>query len=466
MPSLSVIPPALRRLSSDEYRPLRWTERDLRVIARLQESLPVQARALNTNLWGHAESRRGTAATLRAINAAHDEEFYQVPVEAEMEDAAAAETFSAGDVVIDVQTHLVRPSKTSTMAADGLYGFLRMADPERWAVEIDPTLISAPQWASLIFGQSETAVALLTSLPGPPEDNVLTNVEIAAAREIVARYAGSGRVLTHTIVHPNLGTEEIEAMKVWRDELRPSGWKVYTLWEPFNPEAPEVIPSGWFLDDEEVGVPFLEQVRAIGPKIVCAHKGIGGPLPNLAPAGSSPRDVGPAAARFPDITFMIYHSGYDPDEEGEEGPHRQDPQRGVSRLVSSLEEAGLEPGSNVYAELGSTWFLMLRRPREAAHVLGKLLMAVGPDRIVWGTDSIWYGSPQFLIDSLRAFQIPESMQEEFGYPALTEETKAKILGQSAAEVYGIDLAWARGLADEHGPSWLEDARNELLSTLS
>ena len=77
------------------------------------------------------------------------------------------------------------------------------------------------------------------------------------------------------------------------------------------------------------------------------------------------------------------------------------------------------PHSNVYAELGSTWFLMLRRPREAAHVLGKLLLAVGEDRILWGTDSVWYGPPQSLIDAFRAFRIPESMQEEFGYPELT-----------------------------------------------
>jgi len=55
--------------------------------------------------------------------------------------------------------------------------------------------------------------------------------------------------------------------------------------------------------------------------------------------------------------------------------------------------AVLPHGGNVYAELGTTWFLMLRRPREAAHVLGKLLVALGPERIVWGTDSAWYGSP-------------------------------------------------------------------------
>jgi hypothetical protein len=81
-------------------------------------------------------------------------------------------------------------------------------------------------------------------------------------------------------------------------------------------------------------------------------------------------------------------------------------------------------------------------------VLGKLLGAVGPDRIVWGTDSIWYGSPQPLIDAFRAFTIPERMQEQFGYPALTAETKAKILGVNARPVYGItDDDVARASAD-------------------
>jgi predicted TIM-barrel fold metal-dependent hydrolase len=81
---------------------------------------------------------------------------------------------------------------------------------------------------------------------------------------------------------------------------------------------------------------------------------------------------------------------------------------------------------------------MLRRPVEAAHVLGKLLAHFGPERIVWGTDSTWYGSPQPLIDAFRAFTIPERMQEEFGYPALTSDAKAQILGRNAADLYGID----------------------------
>ena len=80
------------------------------------------------------------------------------------------------------------------------------------------------------------------------------------------------------------------------------------------------------------------------------------------------------------------------------------------------------------------------RPTEsAAHVLGKLLLHLGEDRVLWGTDSIWYGSPQDQIDAFRMFQIPENMQEEFGYPALTSEIKAKILGLNAAAVYDIDV---------------------------
>jgi predicted TIM-barrel fold metal-dependent hydrolase len=103
---------------------------------------------------------------------------------------------------------------------------------------------------------------------------------------------------------------------------------------------------------------------------------------------------------------------------------------------------------------------MLRRPREAAHVLGKLLLAVGPDRILWGTDSAWYGPPQRLIDAFRVFTIPERMQAQFGYPSLTPEIKEQILGGNAARLYGI--AEPPAAAD---PSWLAAARHELAARL-
>ena len=119
----------------------------------------------------------------------------------------------------------------------------------------------------------------------------------------------------------------------------------------------------------------------------------------------------------------------------------------------------MPPGANVYAELGSTWYLMLRRPTEAAHVLGKLLLAVGEDRILWGTDSVWYGAPQPLIDAFRAFHIPERLQEEFGYPEFTDAVKAKILGLNAARLYDVEVGAAMDAMPRR--DWLAEARREL-----
>jgi predicted TIM-barrel fold metal-dependent hydrolase len=450
------VAPLLAPRSSDEYEPMPYRPVDQRVGDLVAATVEATGARLGIDTASVLAGRMGTAATLRAINEAHGEVFYDVPPAAVEDTGAADEAFAAGGPVIDVQTHLVRPSRSTSRAAGALFGFLKMVDPERWTDPIDLEMLSAPAWAACVFGGSETSTALLTSTPGEQGHNVIDNVDIAAAREIMDRYAGTGRVLGHTIVHPNLGPGELEAMEMWRDELRPSGWKVYTLWDP--PGSPG---QGWFLDDERHGLPFLERVDALGPRIVCAHKGIAGPIPSAAPAAASPRDVGPAAAQFPGIQFVVYHSGYDPDPAGEEGAHAEDPDRGVSRLVTSLADAGIGPGANVWAELGSTWFLMLRRPREAAHVLGKLLLAVGPERILWGTDSVWYGPPQALIDAFRTFTIPPSMQDRYGYPALTPAVKTAILGGNATRLYGVDTPPA-----PIDPALLADARVELARRLA
>jgi hypothetical protein len=71
-------------------------------------------------------------------------------------------------------------------------------------------------------------------------------------------------------------------------------------------------------------------------------------------------------------------------------------------------------------------------------VLGKLLRYVGEDNVVWGTDCLFYGSPQPQIQAFRAFRISEEFRERYGYPALTREVKAKVLGRNAATLYGIE----------------------------
>ena len=453
----ALVPPLLRHQHTDEFVAPAWSARDLRALTSLARSTERVAARVGLDERAYVESRRGTAATLRALDAEAGGGFYAVPAEAEHDQAAADAALGGDQVVIDIQTHLVRPSLTASGAGEALFGYLRTVDPDRWGGDIDASLISGVAWATNVFGLSETAVALLTSPPGRAHENVLTNDDIASAREIVNRYAGTGRVLAHTIVHPNLGPAERDAMAEWSTTLQPDGWKVYTLWEP--PEARG--SGGWFLDDDETGGPFLEAVRASGRTIVTSHKGLGAPIASLAPAGASPRDVGPAAVGHPDVTFVIYHSGY---EMVTARDGIDDLAGGVGRLEASLRGAGVAPGANVYGELGSTWFLVARRPEEAAHVLGTLLRCVGEDRILWGTDSIWYGSPQSLIDAFRAFTIPERMQEQFGYPPLTDRAKDKILSTNAAALYGVDLDAVRR-PETASSDWLTAAQQELRDRL-
>jgi predicted TIM-barrel fold metal-dependent hydrolase len=453
--------PLLAASSTDEFAPLPPSPAVREAVARFGERVTTLAPRLGLTPMEHAVDRRGTATALRALDAAHGGGYFRLDQETETDEDAAMAAFSGRAPVIDVQTHFVDPERWSRPSAAGLAGFLQMVDAERWGSGVDPRLIDAAEWATLVFGTSETAVALLTSTPGSVADNVLTNPQIAAARDIMHRYGTAGRVLTHTIVHPNLGPAELEHMASWSEDLSPSGWKVYILYGPPTAASPT---GGWFLDDDEIGMPFLEQVRALGPKVVATHKGLGGPIPDASVAAASPRDIGPAAAAFPDIDFVVYHSGYERNPGGEEGPYDAGaPHEGVDRLIASLESVGIGHEGNVYAELGSTWFLILRRPAEAAHVLGKLLKTVGPDRILWGTDSIWYGSPQPLIDAFRTFEIPQSFQDRFGYPPLTVETKEKILSHNARRVYSVSDRALSDAATSIGASrsWLGGASVEL-----
>ena len=440
-------PPLLRAAATDEFDPLPASQADQVALAKLQAAIPQRAAHAAVAPDVFVQDRRATATTLREIDAAHGGGWFRVGDAATWDVEAADADLGGSTAVVDVQTHLVDARQFHGPPARALSGFLQMVDPQRWADGVDARHIDAAAWAALVFGASETAIALLTSTPGLDADNVLTGAQIAVTRDLVARYSDIERVLTHTIVHPNHGTAQLDAMVEWRADLRPSAWKVYTLSGPPTAAAPT---GGWFLDDEEVGGAFLQRVEALGPRIVCAHKGLGGPIPDASVAAASPRDIGPAAKAFPSIDFVVYHSGYERDPGNEEGAYEPTSPSGVDRLVASLETSGIRPGTNVWAELGSTWYLMLRRPQEAAHVLGKLLCAVGPDRILWGTDSAWYGSPQPLIDAFRAFCIPEWMCELYGYPRLDTATKELILGVNAAELYGLSaqhLALARA---DHG----------------
>ena len=72
-------------------------------------------------------------------------------------------------------------------------------------------------------------------------------------------------------------------------------------------------------------------------------------------------------------------------------------------------------------------------------MLGLMIDAFGEDHVLWGTDSIWWGSPQWQIEAFRRLQMPEDFQKRFGFKPLTDRVKEKIFGLNSAKVYGIDV---------------------------
>ena len=88
----------------------------------------------------------------------------------------------------------------------------------------------------------------------------------------------------------------------------------------------------------------------------------------------------------------------------------------------------------------------MREPDSAAHTVGKLLKYCGENNVLWGTDSIWYGSPQDQIQAFRTFQISPELRERYGYPEITPALRAKIFGLNATKPYRISAEEIRKYA--------------------
>src|SRR5262249_25527420 len=83
-------------------------------------------------------------------------------------------------------------------------------------------------------------------------------------------------------------------------------------------------------------------------------------------------------------------------------------------------------------------------PRVCLHMLGQMIQVAGADHILWGTDSIWNGSPQSQIQRLRRLTMPQELRDKVGYPELTDAVKEQVLGLNAARLFGIDPKGERG----------------------
>jgi uncharacterized protein len=349
----------------------------------------------------------GAASTLLAFNAANAAAgrtggFFELEQVAAVDPAVALDRLGGREFVFDVQGHFV-----------GQHGLGKTG------------LGGAQQFIKDIFLDSDTDMMVLSFIPSRREKELLTIREADEVRRIIDAMEGTHRLLIHGRVNPNQESD-LEGMDELAGRWGVSAWKCYTQWGPDG--------RGFFLH-EETGLRMIEKARALGVKNICVHKGL--PLGQRSYEHSLASDVGIVARMFPDVNFLIYHSGFIADQP--EGPYDPDRGEGIDELIRSVEENGIPRNSNVYAELGSTWRYVMRNPDTAAHVVGKLVKHIGEKNVLYGSDCIWYGSPQDQIQAFRTFQISDAFQERCGYPKITPELRARIFGLNATRPYGIDV---------------------------
>ena len=470
-PRPALVPMVFRRLTNGEYTPPPQPGPVRTAAARVRAGGPGSAARLSMPLGDYWSGRQGTAAALLAIDEAWGGGFYTIPEEAALDKAAADEALGGDQLVVDVQTHYhsnLRGFHTppeymaramEAVAPDRFKGLSKLVHNQR---EIGFSFV---EFLQCVYLDCETSVAVLSAGPGVEEKDDkrnLTNGEMYGTRELIERLGGTGRLINHATIHPNV-PRELDRMDRWADWCKPAGWKVYTM---YGAEGADRMKQGyvaWTLDDEASGRPFLQRCLETGVRFVSAHKGLSAGADTGWDGPSSPKDIGPAAKAFPGINFLVYHSGYESKvgDEKEEGPYsEEDSHFGTNRLIKGLKDAGIGLGSNVYAELGATWYLLMGNPVEASHVMGKLLSALGEDNILWGTDSCFYGSGQPMIDAFRAFRIPEEYCQKYGYPPLTDRAKEKILGLNACRIYGIDPEDTRARVRKDDLAWIKAAMED------
>jgi predicted TIM-barrel fold metal-dependent hydrolase len=392
-----------------------------------------QARRLGMSRRAFLGGAAGMAATMLAVNrawaGANPGGSFAVTEAMASEPAAAAAVLAGDEFVFDVQTHHVSPDR-SWLAENPHFEFLKRLQQGKCGASDPLRCYSRHHFVKEVFLDSDTDVAVLSGLPAHPDTSPVLQKEMDETRQVVEMMEGWPRLRVLGQVLPNLPPlqAQLDGMQrlVEKDGVR--AWKVYTQWGPNG--------KGFWLDDARTGVPMIEKARQLGAKVICIHKGLS--LTGFDPLYAGCRDVGPVAKMFPDVQFVIYHSGFD--FTFDETAYDPAAVGGISSLVRSLKENGIRPNTNVWAELGTTWRVAMGEPTVAAHALGKLLAHVGEDRVLWGTDCIWYGSPQDQIQAFRAFQIAPELREKHGYPEITAALRAKVFGLSAAGLFGLDVA--------------------------
>lgn len=390
------------------------------------------------------KSQMGLAASFLALNSVFGPFFSVDEAEASQPEAAAERIEGHADqFIFDVQVHYVHEEYPSP---EGLLSLRRAADHWRGASGREQHTARDIQFENFyreIFEQSQTSAAVLSNAPNDDKSAwFMSNEQALATRDRVNARTGKRSLLAHALLTPGQPgwMEELDRAL----ELGPDAIKGYTLGDPGGTSS-----YPWRLDDEDLVYPAFEKIRKAGITNICIHKGLlptgyGEWIPEERVGYARVDDVGKAARDWPELNFIIYHSAIE-----KVIPRPEDAQRfrdtGRIPWVTELAEIPAEyEVDNVYAELGAVFAATCSAlPELCAGILGTLIRNMGSDHVCWGTDSVWFGSPQWQIEALRRFEIPESIRKRHGFDPLggaRSRVKQKIFGENSARLYGLDPA--------------------------
>ncbi len=446
-----------RVVASDEFAPIPQTERQREVEARIKSMADEIGAKQNRSRRGFLATASGMAAAFLAMNEVYGPVFGVSRAGAQEPERAEARAASLRDqFILDVHTHYLRDDTrhmgfVEMRKAVGRAGWNPALNPAEQSIKS----LKYANWFKEVFLDSDTKVALISGAPSDePTDWFLTNEMKFNARKKINEAAGTRRVMSHAIFTPGQPgwMDQVERAI---EELKPDSFKGYTIGDNTNKHMAQ---WPWRMDDEKVLYPFYERLLKAGHNIVCVHKGLFPPqiearFPHLLPYARVD-DVGKAAKDWPGINFVIYHSAYRfaGDGTAEQGL-AQFERTGRVEWTSDLAEIPERYGvTNVYGDLGQIFAqTTVVQPRLAAALMGILVKGLGADHVVWGTDAVWTGSPQWQIEALRRLEIPEDMRRRYGFAPLGPAdgpVKDAIFAGNSARMYKYDTRRADLDADE------------------
>jgi hypothetical protein len=479
-----------RMVSNGEYMPDPQTPEQKRVEAIIRDLSDKVSKELGISRRKFLAQTGGMAAAFLAMNEAFGAEFFRVSKD-ELREPGAWAGAPPNLFVFDDQLHTIRSSRTGPgnalrAIAQGLHSSLNPLDlpDELGGVNTpwNPALVGLPnlnenfhlvQFVKDVYLDSQVTVGIMSNntssavpgLPGepsrPPKNiteseagEFLSARQTAAVRNFINEIAGSTRMLGHGQLYPGRGNQHDPVFgdyTQWQIEnLHPDSWKGYTSANSAKvDDDPESLFRQWVLDDEEVAYPMYQVIVDNADQLkkhpgffnICIHKGLSTGRPP-DPRFGYPTDIPGAARDWPMLNFVMYHACIKPSfwmQEAWDNVRSGQTLEGVPEILWSTKFfVDCAPFRNVYAEIGTTFAsCVITFPTVCAHLLGQALKFFGEDRVVFGSDSVWYGSPQWQIEALWRFQIPESMRRRYGYPKLTDAAKRKILGLNSARMYGM-----------------------------